>query len=431
MNSSKFQLALTGVFAAFIVIGMMIFAFGGKGNSEAVSQVLVWGTISDQTFLQVFSQSLLSKSETIKVTYVQKIPKSFDSELVEALASGVGPDLIFTTQDTLWKNNNKIYTIPFANYPERNFRDTFAEEGELFVTPTGLLAIPFSIDPLVMYWNRDIFTNANISAPPAYWDEFFALAQSLTVKDGSFNITRATAPLGEFQNVNNAKEIISALMMQAGTPVVSYLNSSYISSIMERGGADVLPSEAAVTFYTEFSNPAKPFYTWNRSLPSSQSMFLSGDLSVYFGFASEAGYIKLKNPNLNFDVAPLPQSRTGSRKITFGKMTGLSILRNSKNIAAAYTVAIDLTSQQVQKEFTSALIVPSARRDLLAKPGADAFTPTFNSSALYAKAWIDPNNTITDTLFQNVIESITSGRQRVTESLAILSSELGNLFTRQ
>ena len=430
MNSSKFQLAFTGVFAAFIIIGMIFFAFGGKGSSVAQSPVLVWGAMPEQTFKQVFSQSPLSKSEIIKVTYVQKFSKTYDAELLEALASGLGPDLVFMPQDTLWKNNNKIYTIPFENYSERNFRDTFAEGGEIFMSSTGLLAIPFSVDPLVMYWNRDIFTNASMSTPPAYWDEFFTLSQALTVKDGSFNIIRATAPLGEFQNINNAKEIISTLMMQAGTPIVSYSNNSYRSVIMEKGNAEVLPSEAAVTFFTEFSNPAKPFYTWNRSLPSSQSMFLSGDLSIYFGFASEAKSLKFKNPNLNFDVAPFPQSRTGSRKITFGKMTGLAILKNSKSVAASYAVAVDLTSLPMQIEFLKSLNEPSARRDLLVRPGTDVFTPTFNSSALYAKAWIEPNNTITDTLFQNLIESITSGRERVTVSLSLLSLELDNLFPR-
>lgn len=430
MNSSKFQLAITGFFAAFIVIGMMIFAFGGRGSSVPVAQIVIWGSLPELSFKQVFAKSSLSNSETIKVTYVQKNPKTFDAELVEALASGTGPDLMFITQDSIWKNNNKIFTIPFTSYPERSFRDTFAEEGELFLMSTGPIAIPFSIDPLIMYWNRDIFTDANLTAPPSYWDEFFALSQSLTQKDGSFNIIRATAPLGEFQNINNAKEIMAALMLQAGTPIVTPSGNTYRSAVIERGGADVLPSEAAVSFYTEFSNAAKPFYTWNRSLSSSQSMFLSGDLAVYFGLASEASYLKLKNPNLNFDVAPLPQSRTGGRKITFGKMTGLAILKNSKNIGSAFAVANELTSQGIQKEFTNISGIPSARRDLLARPGSDSLTPILYSSALYAKAWMDPNNTQTDVLFQNLIESITSGRERVTGALSQFSLEIDNLFAR-
>jgi len=430
MNSSKFQLIFTGVFAAFILIGVGIFAFGGRGGGTAVSQIVIWGTLPQVTFTTVFDKSTFSKSKDIKVTYEEKNPKTFDDELVNALASGVGPDLIFISHDSIWKNRSKLFTIPFKSFPERTFRDTFAEEGEIFLMPDGVIALPFSIDPLVMYWNRDIFTNANLPQPPQYWDEFFDLAKKLTMKDGAFNITRSTVPLGEYQNITNAKEIISSLIMQAGSPIVSLTQNTFRSVLIDKFDAQIAPAEAAVSYFTEFSNPAKPFYTWNRSLPSSQSYFLSGDLGVYFGFSSEAPFIALKNPNLNFDITPLPQSRTGARKITFGRMQGLAIIKNSKNIAAAYTVAIELTGQNMESLFSVALKIPPARRDLLGTPRGDSFSPVFYSSALFAKAWLDPEPKQTSNIFQNIIESVTSGRSRLDAALNQANQELGNLLSK-
>lgn len=430
MNSSKFQLIFTGVFAAFILIGVMIFAFGSRGGGVAISQVAIWGTIPQATFTSVFDKSPLSKSKDIKVTYTEKDVQTFDQDLVNALASGEGPDLIFVRQDAIWKNRNRLFTIPYKNYPERTFRDTFAEEGELFLMPDGVIALPFSIDPLVMYWNRDIFTNANLPKPPQYWDEFFDLSQKLTQKDGAFNITRSTAPLGEYQNITNSKEIISSLIMQAGSPIVSYSQNAYRSVLVDKFDAAVAPAQAAVSYYTEFSNPAKPFYTWNRSLPNSQSFFLSGDLGVYFGFASEAPFITLKNPNLNFDIASFPQSRTGARKIAFGRMTGLAIIKNSKSIAGAYTVAVELTGQNMENLFSTALKVPPARRDLLGAAPSDSFSPVFYSSALFSKAWLDPDPSKTSDVFQNVVESVTSGRQRLDGALNQASQEIGNLLVK-
>ena len=55
---------------------------------------------------------------------------------------------------------------------ERDFKNTYIEEGELYLAANGILGLPITVDPMVMYWNRDIFSSAAIAAPPSYWDEF-------------------------------------------------------------------------------------------------------------------------------------------------------------------------------------------------------------------------------------------------------------------
>ena len=56
---------------------------------------------------------------------------------------------------------------------------------------------------------------------------------------------------------------------------------------------------------------------------------------MYFGFASGLPDLRLKNPNLNFDVA-MPQTKDYTKNITFGRMVGLAIPRNSQKIAQTY-----------------------------------------------------------------------------------------------
>ena len=88
MKSNKFQLVLIGIFATFFVIGMGVFAFGSRGGSATKAvYVSVWGTMPSQTFNAVFGTTALSKSDTIKVEYTEKITKSFDEDLLEALAT--------------------------------------------------------------------------------------------------------------------------------------------------------------------------------------------------------------------------------------------------------------------------------------------------------------------------------------------------------
>jgi ABC-type glycerol-3-phosphate transport system substrate-binding protein len=424
---SKFQLILTAVFGAFIVIGVMTFALFKGGSSVTRVQIVMWGTIPQQVLTEVISQSPVSKDKTFSLMYVEKNPNTFADEFVNALASGVGPDIVFLPQEEILKNSNKFFTIPYATYSERDYVSNFIEAANIFMLPKGVLAIPIAVDPLVMYWNKDIFTDNSLSEPPQFWDQFYNLSQKLTQKDGALNITRSTVALGEYQNITNAKDIIAALFFQAGAPIVTRTGDKLRSSIYEGLELPVAPGAAALTYYTEFSNPSKPYYSWNRSLPDSQSMFVAGDLALYFGRASEFSVIKLKNPNLNFDVTTLPQSRTATKKSTFGRLQSLAIVKNSKNVGAAYKAVSALASGDSAKRFADALRLPSVRRDILSKRPTDLTGPVFYDSALWSKAWIDVDTEKTSVIFRNLIEQVTAGKATLDTSLNQATNQLNNL----
>jgi len=413
---SKFQLILIGVFGIFILVGVLVFAFY-RGDSAVQSQISVWGTMPLDTFTAVFTTLPISKVKTISVLYTYKPERSFDKDFVEALASGVGPDLIFLNQDSLLTQRNKLYAIPYESYPERTFKDSFIEEGELFLDSAGVLAIPITVDPLMMYWNRDIFSTEGVAQPPKYWDEFFNLSKQFTKKDGALNISRSTVPLGEYSNITNAKEILSTLMMQAGSSIVTRDQPGYRTTLGDNpSGSAVMPAISALNFYTDFSNPSKTHYSWNRSLPSSQFMFISGDLAVYFGFASEFSLLKIKNPNLNFDVAQMPQSRNNS-KITFGTMQGLAITKASRNPSAAFSVIMGLSTPDAISAFAQFQGLPPVRRELLSRGATNPNQALFYSSALVSRAWYDPNRIATENIFRTMIESVTSGRSQSSEAI--------------
>src|SRR3989344_4059274 len=148
---TKFQLVLTGVFAFFIVVGVITFALGGRGKSSSdAGDVLVWGTMPAAQFSDFLRESKISDDRSISVTYVEKKKETFDTDFIEALAAERGPDLFFLTEDSIVKHQDKIVTIPFDSYSERQFREDFIEEGELYLTSKGALALPFIVDPLVM-----------------------------------------------------------------------------------------------------------------------------------------------------------------------------------------------------------------------------------------------------------------------------------------
>lgn len=427
---SKFQLILTGVFGAFILVGVMVFALS-KGSTKPVVSVTMWGTIPNEVFNSIYNQSTLTKSKTVSLTYVAKNPATFNDDFVQALASGVGPDVIFLPHDEILKNQNKIFPIPYGSYQERTFRDTYAQEAELLLRGDGILAIPTVIDPLVMYWNRSTFNNASLSQPPVYWDDFHDLAPLLTVKDGALNITKSAIALGGFNNINNAKAILSTLFFQAGSPIVSVVNGSVTSVLVAQTDKPVLPAISALAFYTDFSNPASKYYSWNPSLQKAQNMFAAGDLAVYFGFASELSLLQQKNPNLNFDIAMIPQSKNNSDKITFGTVHSLALVKNSRNIPSAYTAITELTSANSVSIFANVLRLPPARRDLLAVTQKDPYQSVFYKSAIASEGFLDPDSFATGRIFQTLIEVITGGQAKMDLALNNAQLQLQSLINKQ
>ena len=83
-------------------------------------------------------------------------------------------------QDGIVRNQDKIIEIPYDTISGRDFKNTFIEEGEMYLTENGVLGLPFTIDPMVMYWNRDIFQSVGIANPPEFWDELFIKPKDYT-----------------------------------------------------------------------------------------------------------------------------------------------------------------------------------------------------------------------------------------------------------
>lgn len=430
-NLSKFQLILLIVFGLFIIVGILVFALTKAGTDDSQTEVTIWGTMPASLFDEVLKRSNLDKNLEIKFTYTAKQKESFDIEFLEALAEGRAPDLFFVSEDTILKYQPKIFQIPFKSFSERAFKNSFVEGAEIFLDSQGILAMPILIDPLVMYWNRDILTSEGLVQPPEFWDEFYDLSPKLTVKDSGLNIRRSAVALGEFINISNAFEILSALIMQAGNPVTEKSGGQVAVVLGEAMGLPALPAERALSFYTDFSNPLKPFYSWNRANPWSENYFLSGDLAVYFGFASELNVLRDKNPNLNFDLAPLPQVRDSQRKTTYGKMVALAINKNSPNIGPAFTAATLLSRRESVLVWSEVTNLPPIRRDLLSLRPERAYMEVFYDGALSAKAWVIPDRIKVGEIWKEMIESVTGGRSRTREAVGKATGELKTLFEKR
>ncbi len=430
---SKFNLIVIAILMALALIAVLMlsgvipgFSLGGGGGSAV--PVTMWGTIPYGQVSELIINLNDNNKNLFAITYIQKNPATYDEELIDALASGKGPDLWVLREDSILKNKNKIVPISFESFSERAFKDSFIGEGELFLSKNGIIALPFTIDPIILYWNRDLFTSADISQPPKSWDEFVSASPKMTLRDSGGNITQAGSALGEFKNIDHSQDIVSLLILQTNNPIVDPVELK--ATLTESAGQPVNPAENAVRFFTEFSDPAKTTYSWNRSLSGSQKAFIAGTLAMYFGYASEYKDIAAKNPHLNFDVSEVPQIKNSSIKATFGRMEGLAVSKVSSSASAAMSAAIKLTEKNSIAKISGILFLPPVRRDLLSESAKDPALSVFYKSAIMSKGWLNPEAQESLNIFRSLIEDTITGKKKISEAVRDASNKLNILLEK-
>ena len=423
-NIRPFQIALLGIFALMAVVSLALIAGfeGFVATEEKVygDSVVIWGPFDFQTVDQIFNEIARTDKQFNVVTYEQKDLSTFETELVDAIAEGRGPDVVMISHDLLVSLRAKLLPIPYDTYPERTFKDRFVDGAEIFARIDGVYAIPFAVDPLVMYWNRDLFSAAGFAQPPATWDVLVSqIVPALTRRDSSRAIMQSALAFGEYANVTKAKEVLLTLAMQSGSTLILEDDRGYTVALdtpLVSGNRP--PLNAAVQFFTDFSNANSQLYSWNRAMQNDRTAFLAGDLALYFGYGSEGVRIEASNPNLNFDAALVPQGAGATVKRVYGDFYGLAIVRTSDNISGSYAAIQTFSQDAFVGPFVSSLALAPASRTLLAAGNSDAIQQVVFASALIARAWLDPSPVSSDNIFAQMIDDIVSSRQKVANAVS-------------
>lgn len=423
---SVFQIILLSAFGALAISGMLIFALVVSSNTgNAVGPITIWGTLEPNAFAVVLRQATETDGRLSQVTYVQKDAATYEEELTEALASGAGPDIFLLRQDYVMRNKGKVVPVPYTFLSEEKFKDTFVEAANPYLATEGVLGIPLFIDPMILYWNRDVLAASGFAKPPQYWEEMAEFSQKVTKRGDAGGITRSAIALGEYANVDYAKDILTLLIQQAGGTITSFDGTGRLvpSLTLRTAGQPSQSAESALRFYTEFADPSKMHFSWSRALPSSRAEFAAGDLALYLGYSSEATLLARMNPNLNYAGAAIPQSKVASRSMDAARVYALSVSRTSRNPQGAMTIAALIADTSVARALSVASGIPSARRDVLAEK-LEGENELFESQALIGRAWVDPDPQKTDAVFRAMIEGVTTGSSRLQEAVGRANQEL-------
>lgn len=430
-----FQIGLLVGFGLIAVIGLFVFSTY-KSSSDTASDIVaggitIWGTLPSSVFSQVISEVTATDDRFNQVSYVQKDPRTFDLDLLKAAANGAVPDLIVAPSEYLYMWMPRLYSLPYTSFPKRTFQDTYIDGAEIFMGVEGVYALPFAVDPLVLYWNRDLFTTAGFVNPPTtYEDMLRTYIPALKKVDTGLRITQGAIALGDFANIPDAKDILALFTLQAGSNIVQQReDGGYRVTFADQGLAgSVIPGVAALQFFHQFADPTSSFYTWSRALPNDTDIFIANQLAMRFGFASEYAGLRARNPNLNFDVAAVPQNAGATVKRTYGMFYGFAIPKQAKNPNGSVFVASTLTGTAVAASLAQKLQMAPVQRATLAQGSGDVAESVRFGAAITARGWLDPNPVESRSVFADVLEKIATGRARVNEAASDAANRIQALY---
>lgn len=409
-----------------------MFIFGRKSGNVASATLEFWGLDEPAAWSQIITAYQTQKPGVI-VNYLQKDPLNYEKDLLNALASGSGPDIMVINNTWLNKHLPKLSVMDGALMSQNDFKQAFVDVASADLIRAGkIYALPFYVDTLALYYNKSFFNNAGLVNPPKTWEDFNIAVKALTIKDASGNILRSGIALGNANNVNYSTDILSLLMLQTGAIFISPDGTRAVfDQATQLNGQAFYPGEEALNFYTSFANSSKPVYTWNARMNNSLTSFLQNQSAMYLGYAKDLKSIE--DSTINFAVSAVPQVKDSRSDpsyldVNFASYFAGAVTQMSNQKTAAWDFLIFATSRNASYSYLTATRLPVARKDLIPNQASDVMLSVFAKQALTAFSWPQPDNAEVDRIFRKMIDAAALGQSSVKEAIKEGALEITNLL---
>ncbi|MBI4992449.1 MAG: extracellular solute-binding protein [Candidatus Harrisonbacteria bacterium] len=434
MELSRPQLVV--IAAVLVVVLFFVGVFTGiipglKVIPEAPPRITltIWG-VDDPSWFENNFKLYKQFQPNITVDYKKVDPETLEIDLINALATKKGPDIVSFHSSWLPKHSDKIIpakedqisVIDLDNLFPGVIKEDFSSLGKIY-------ALPLYIDTLALFYNRDIFDKNGIALEPQDWLDFQNIVDKLRRLDSLGNLVKPAAAIGGSNNsMDKASDLLMLLLLQAGTKMTNeeFTEATFTGNVEGRNaGLDGL------NFYTKFSNSKDLAYTWNDDQEYSLNSFAKGNLAMIFNYASQRKTILAKNPFLNFRVAAMPQPSTTEKAVNYPDYWGLAVTNNSQNPDWAWNLVLFLTTyEKAAEDYLIASDNPPALRSLIQKYANHPELGVFVKQALSAKSWPRIDKEPIDQIFSGMIGAVVSGKLKPLEALSQGEKQVTELMQR-
>lgn len=364
-ENGRFFRRFTALFLAIALLGSGCGpggSSGGEGGNFPREKLTltIWRVTNDAAGFEEAVSTYQHEHDNVSFSFKVVKSENYLVNLLEALASGKGPDIMSLPNDQIHAFADKLAPMP----------DTLASGGSFFGSNplTGLSAeypkavvtdalhtgkvygIPLAINTLALFWNQSIFQkvfeekirneepfdqNLLLDAP-ADWTQLIAVTKLLTRRDGD-TFRRSAVALGTSNNVPYTSDILAALLLQHGAALTTSDQKTAAFHLPDSTNPTVYPGVAALEYLRGFADPASSYYTWNAQQSDAVQAFIDGKVAMMFNYASVIPYLNQRQPGLNFQTAPFPQIANARRIVDFaGKYQIEVVNKDSRYPAVAW-----------------------------------------------------------------------------------------------
>lgn len=407
-----------------IVIVLLIFGFI-KAPKASPATLKIWG-LDDEGDFQELLANYKKENKHITIIYEKKSLADYETELINAFAADKGPDIWLIHNTWLPKHKDKIKELPNEFLSFSDFRNNFVEVVEKDLTDENkIYALPLYVDTLALFYNKDILNSAGIPLPPDTWEELIADLDNLVQRNQWGGIEQAGAALGTAENIDHSTDILALLMLQNGTKMINEdKESATFDESIYAEGKTYQPGQDALRFYTDFSNPSKRTYTWNRQMSYSLDAFIEGKVVMMFNYSNQIPAIKDRAPYLNFGISPMLQIKARNFDIDYANYWAFTVSKKTRVIQEAWKFILYLSQKENAKKYLETVNRPTARRDLVNWQKDDLELGVFAKQSLSAQTWCQVDPSAIETIFANAIESVVLGRANVTKAIRAAADQV-------
>lgn len=417
---------------AVLIFSGRIPGLSSKKAQEITGIVTIWGTLPEDD-LNAFMQNYSTNVRTYSLSYKEIPENQFSATLLNALASGTGPDMILAPYQLILEHRDRISPFPVESLPSDQFKNLYVDGSTILLSEKGTLALPVSIEPLMLFYNRTLLSKHGVVNPPVTWDQVIAMAPELTVLDRESNrLIENGVAFGAYNNIPSTKDLLMTLVSQLNqVPVDRQVVSGeekyrVLANTPITDDSEVFPLSTAARFYTEFSNSQKSTYSWNSLMPNAVDQFISEKLAMYVGYYGDKKNLMEKNSRLDFGVSFLPQAKGYTTSLTGMRMYGIATLKRTVNPLASFTVEGALGGSSYGPVLASIIGGLSPLRSVIASD--QTITNDVRQSVLVAKGWYDINSITSSSYVEAMINDIVNGRQTVSDAVLLFVARLSELY---
>lgn len=407
------------IILSFIALTFLAIGCGRQSSRGEPVTLTIWKPFVDSGQMQLLMQAYQQQHPNVQFEYTTKNIADYENNLLNALAAGTGPDIFSINNSWLPKYLDKTTPAPDRFFTFKDYRDSFVDVlVQDFTKDNKVYGTALSVDSMALYYNKDLLGTAGIATPPKTWDELASSVRKITRQDQTGYFTRSGVAMGTNSNVNRAADIVYLLMLQNGVVPWSAdgLQPTFDRSV-DKGGNRVNAGQEALAFYTSFSNPNSTNYTWNERSDYSIDAFANGRAAMLYSYSYARELIEAKSPNLNYEIAPVPQVSLDNPAVNYANYFGEVVNKQSKNADWAWDFLKFITSKETLDKYYAENKVASSRRDLIEQQISDPEVGVFAHANLTAKSFYKPDEVKQDGIFATMIDNVVLKGQKPDDAL--------------